>query len=101
VQIGETTTYTVRVTNQGTGDSMHVAVLVAFPKELLPLAAEGGQIDGQSVVFPVTARLAPKANITYTIKARGVAAGDVRVKFSVTADGLRSPVNADQSTLVH
>ena len=100
IQIGETTTYTVRVTNQGSADDTNVAITVVFPKELTPTLAVGGQIQGQTVKFPPVPRLASKQVVTYTIKAKGVAEGDARVKFSLTADGLTTPVNAEESTRI-
>ena len=100
IQIGETTTYTVRVTNQGSADENNVIVIVTFPKELTPVSAEGGKGEGQTVTFPAVQRLGSKQAVRYTIKAKGAAEGDARVKFSLTADGLRTPVNAEESTRI-
>ena len=100
IQIGETTTYTVRVTNQGSADETNIGVTVLFPKELVPVSAAGGKVEGQTVTFPNVPRLASKQAVQYTIKAKGVAEGDARVKFSLTADGLRTPVNAEESTRI-
>lgn len=99
VSVGETTTYTVRVTNQGTADDTNVKVVVEFPEELEPVSAsDEGVINGRTVTFPVFPRLAPKQAFKYTIVAKGAKAGDVRVKFIRTSDDIPAPTSAEEST---
>ncbi len=99
---GETTTYTVKITNQGTSDDNNVKMVVRIAPELVPVSATGnGSISGQTVTFPVVPRLAPKEAVTYKIVARGVKAGDGRTRFELTSDMLTSPVIAEESTHVY
>jgi uncharacterized repeat protein (TIGR01451 family) len=101
IEVGATTTYTVRVTNQGTADDNNVGVSVVFPAEITPITADGGTIDGQAVKYPVIPRLAPKDAVTHKIVAKGVKVGDAHVKFNLTSDALSSPISAEESTHVY
>jgi uncharacterized repeat protein (TIGR01451 family) len=101
IQVGGTTTYTIRVTNQGTADDTNVRITANFPREITPTQAAGGAIDGQTVKYQPVARLAPKQSITYTINARGAAAGDARLKVLLDSDLLKTPVTEEESTHVY
>jgi uncharacterized repeat protein (TIGR01451 family) len=102
IQVGETTAYTVKVTNQGTADDTHVKVVVEFPAELDPVSASnGGVVSGKKVTFPSYPRLAPKQAFEYTITAKGAKVGDARVTFIRTSDGIPAPTTAEESTRVY
>ena len=102
IQVGENTTYTVKVTNQGTADDTNIKMVVEFPAEIDPVSASnGGVVDGTKVTFPAYPRLAPKAAFEYTITAKGVKVGDARVNFIRTSDGIPAPTSAEESTRVY
>ena len=101
VAIGTNTTYTVKVTNQGTADDANVQVVVTIAPELIPVSASAGTIDGQVVTLPFVPKLAPKQVVSYTIVARGVTAGDGHTVFTLTSEVLKSPLNAEESTTVY
>jgi uncharacterized repeat protein (TIGR01451 family) len=102
IQVGEQTTYFVRVTNQGTSPDADVKVVVQFPRELTPVSADnGGVVDGQTVTFPPVARLDPKQAFEYHVTARGAVAGDARVTFVRTSRDIPAPTTAEESTRVY
>jgi uncharacterized repeat protein (TIGR01451 family) len=101
VSIGDTTTYSVRVTNQGTADDSNVQVVVIIAPELAPVSTSEGTIDGQTVTFPALPTLAAKQAVTYKIVAKGVSAGDGHTKFTLSSDILSSPIFAEESTTVY
>jgi uncharacterized repeat protein (TIGR01451 family) len=102
IQVGENTTYTVKVTNQGTADDTNIKMVVEFPAEIDPVSASnGGIVSGKKVTFPSYPRLAPKAAFEYTITAKGVKLGDARVNFIRTSDGIPAPTSAEESTRVY
>jgi uncharacterized repeat protein (TIGR01451 family) len=102
IQIGENTTYTVRVTNQGTADDTNVRMVVRFPAEIDPVSASnGGVVEGKTVTFPPFPRLTPKQAFEYSIIARGAQVGDARVTFIRTSDGIPAPTSAEESTRVY
>ncbi len=101
VAIGDTTTYTVKVTNQGSADDANVQVVVTLAPELVPVSASTGSISGQRVTLPVVPVLAAKQAVTYTIIAKGVKAGDGHTRFDLTSDLLKPGIYAEESTMVY
>ena len=101
VSIGDTTTYTVKVTNQGTAEAANVQIVVTIAPELSPVSSAEGKIDGQIVTLPLIPKLAPKEVVTYKIVAKGVSAGDGHTKFTLSSDVLKSPISAEESTTVY
>ena len=58
VGVGETTTYTVKITNQGSADDNNVQMVVTIAPELTPVSATAnGAISGQTVTFPAVPQL--------------------------------------------
>jgi len=101
VSVGDTTTYTVKVTNQGTADDANVQIVVTIAPELAPTSSAEGTIDGQTVTLPLIPKLAAKDSVTYKIVAKGVTAGDGHTKFTLSSDVLKSPISAEESTTVY
>lgn len=103
IQVGEMTTFTIRVTNQGSTSAIrNLAVKALFPEETTPASASsGGSISGKNVVWPVLATLPAKQSVTYTIQARGVKAGDSRLKVEVTTENRSTPIVELESTTVY
>jgi uncharacterized repeat protein (TIGR01451 family) len=101
IQMGESVTYTIRVTNQGTADDTNVKIVAKFQKEIDPVSAEGGTVDGKTVTFAAIPRLAAKQVVTYTITGKGIATGDHRLNVELTSDILTEPVTHEESTHVY
>ena len=103
IQVGETTTYTIKVTNQGGGlDLIDVAIKAAFPAEVDPASpSNNGVISGKNVTWPVVPKLAVKQTLTYTVKGKGLTAGDARLKVDVTTQARSTPITELESTTVY
>lgn len=104
IEVGGEATYEVRVVNQGTKAATNVRVVALLPDELKPSSADGParyNIDGQRVLFEGLAQLAPKAETTYRVKAKGVGPGDVRVRVQILTDEIRTPITKEESTRVY
>jgi len=105
IQVGEETSYEIRVVNQGTKAATGVMLAVLLPPEMRPVAAEGPtahRIDAQNrVIFEPLARLAPKADTTYRVRVQGVRPGDLRVRVQLVADDMQAPVTKEESTRVY
>jgi uncharacterized repeat protein (TIGR01451 family) len=103
IQVGETTTYTIRVTNQGSTRNIEEVNIVAnFAEEIDPTSASGnGVISGKTVTFPVVASIAPKQAVTYTIVGKGLKAGDHRMQIDVTTKDRTKPISKYESTTVY
>lgn len=101
VQVGETTTYTIRVTNQGTADESNVGLVAKFTDQVKPVSGEGLTVEGQTMSTSTVPKMAPKETITYKITVQGAKEGDARLRISLTADGLDTPVIEEESTRVY
>jgi len=101
IQVGERTTYTIRVTNQGFADIHGVKIATTFDDEVQPVSTAQGTVSGQSVSFPSVASIAPKQAVTYTIVVKGAKAGDSRNRITLTCDELTKPVEETESTTVY
>jgi uncharacterized repeat protein (TIGR01451 family) len=105
IEVGSDTVYQVRIVNQGTKAATNVRVTALLPAELQPVEGSTGpsrgSVDGQRVQFEPLARLAPKGEVVYRIAARGVKAGDPRIRVQVVSDELQTPVTKEESTKVY
>lgn len=101
IQIGETTTYTIKVTNQGFADIHNVKLVMECDEETAPVSSPQGTVSGKRVTFPNVAVITPKQTVTYTVVVKGVKEGDSRNKVTLNADELRSPVVEEESTTVY
>jgi len=111
VKIGDETLYTIDITNQGTKADTNITIQAVFPPETDPLSATGpdasiqGTVSGKEVNFTPVPVLEPKQKIRYTIKAKGVAEGDGRLKVYLRSAFLsergKPPVTEEESTNVY
>ena len=103
LQVGETTTFTIRVTNQGgTTPLNQVGVKCILAAEIDPISASnGGQIEGKTVTWPAVPEIGTKAFITYTVVGKAVKTGDARTEIQVTTSQRQNPINKFESTTVY
>lgn len=102
--IGESTTYCITVTNQGSEADSNVAVVVRFPNEITPTGVAGdtqGTISGQTVTFAPLANFAPRQTLKLRIDARAKESGDARVIAEVSSDSIKTPIVQQESTIVN
>lgn len=101
IQVGETTTYTIRVTNQGNADLTNVTTLFQSDNETDPTSAPQGTISGKSVTFPNVPVLRSKQSFTHTVVVKGVSVGDARQKLTINCTETLSPIVEEESTTVY
>lgn len=102
--IGETTSYKIKVVNQGSEPDQNVRITVRFPSQIVPTSAVGassGQVSGQTVTFAPYRELAPRQTIEYRVDARAKESGDARVKVEVMSDSITTPIVQEESTIVN
>lgn len=102
--IGEPTSYVISVVNQGSEGDNNVVVTVRFPKEVVPVAANGdtpGNVSGQVVTFAPFNNLGPRQTARYRVDARAKESGDARVVVEVTSDSTKTPITQQESTIVN
>jgi len=105
IQVGETTTYTIKVTNQGTtSDIADLNIVVVLPAELdvVPgTISDGGTVDGKTVTWPTIPNVTPKGNVVRTYIAKGLKAGDARSKAAITTSQRKQPIEQFESTTIY
>lgn len=101
IQVGESTTYTIKVTNQGFADIHNVKIVANYAAEVAPTSSAQGTVSGQTVNFSTVAVLKAKQSINYTVTVKGAKPGDSRNKIVLTADELKTPVDEEESTTVY
>jgi len=101
IQIGETTTYTIKVTNQGFADLHNIKVEGRFGEKVAAVSSLQGTLNDNVVNFPVVAALGPKQSFTYKVTVKGAAVGDSRNRVILQADELKSPLEEAESTTIY
>jgi uncharacterized repeat protein (TIGR01451 family) len=102
--IGDHTTYTLTLVNQGSEADGNVTVTVRFPAEVKPLCPSGdvrGNISGNTVTFGPYNNMRPRQTLTMRVDAEGVSSGDGRVVVEVTSDAMKTPIMVQDSTIVN
>jgi uncharacterized repeat protein (TIGR01451 family) len=103
IQVGDETSYEIRVKNQGSKTATNVQVVASMPPGLRPHAGAGEArytVQGDRVVFAPIPQLAPKADVLLQFRVQGLRAGDQRVTLQVVTDEVREPIIAVESTQV-
>ncbi len=102
--VGETTTYKVRITNQGSAEDTNIGVRLMFPSQIQPMSASGatdGTVSGRSVSFAPYDTLEAGQSIEFFVEGKATGKGDARIKLELDSDLLRRPVSEEESTHVY
>ena len=104
VEVGDATTYRIRIKNIGSKTATNVEAAADMPLGIKPASISGqrrGTIVGQRVKFQTIPNIAPKQEVTFTIKAQGTQVGDHVIKVIVRSDESRTAVTAEERTRVY
>jgi uncharacterized repeat protein (TIGR01451 family) len=105
IQVGETSTFTIRVGNQGSSMAIKDLKIVAtLPAELDAVAstvADGGVVSGKTITWPVVGNVAPKTSVVRTFSVKALKTGDARSKVSITTQQRKDPIEKEESTTVY
>ena len=103
IRVGEATTYTIQVRNQGEFEPVSGTVTVTFNDSIKPTAVAGdaqGTINGQTVTFPRTT-LEPGKDTDLSITVEGAKIGPGRSAMNFSADFLNDPIISQETTNVY
>ncbi|MCO6042438.1 hypothetical protein NG895_00825 [Aeoliella sp. ICT_H6.2] len=103
IEVGGSTSYEIRVVNQGSKAASNVQVTALIPPGMTVTGAQGEtrhHVEAEGVVFEPLARLAPKADTVYRVDVQGKKPGDQRVLVEVRTDDITQPVRKEESTRV-
>lgn len=102
VTIGDTTSYTINVTNQGSEVSTNIKVACMLEEGTMQYVSSTGPTkgipDGKSVTFEPLENLEPKAKASWQVVVKAIDLGDTRFKVSMIEDCLDKPVEETEST---
>lgn len=101
VRVGDQTTYTIVVTNQGTAAGTNIQIVCEMEDPMAFVSASGDtkeKVEDKKITFAKIGSLAPKATATYKVTVKAVKGGDVRFKTSMTSDQLGRPVVENEAT---
>jgi len=106
VEIGADTGYEIRITNTGSKTETNLQLICTIPDKMEFRGAQGAagtrfRLQGRDLIFEPLPRLAPRADALFRVNVRGLAAGDLRFRARITADGLTDPVLKEESTKVY
>lgn len=104
VPVGGTTTYTIRVTNQGTAPDSNIEVYCEHEDSVAFVSCDGvtkGTYAGNKITFAPVANLAPKEVATWTIVMKGVKAADSRFKITLNTKETGRPVEKSEATRIY
>lgn len=96
ILVGQNSTFTFRVTNQGTVDDTNVQNVLTVDNEMEIVSTTAGAAVGRTITFPNIPVLKPKQTVEYKIVVKGVAVGDSRTRTTTISDTTRNtPGNTD------
>ena len=104
VQVGENTTYEIRVKNQGSAEDLNVQVEGELPPSMAFVDARGDtdvKSQGQQLQFGKIDKLAPGEIVSWYIQAKANEAGKVNFKLQVNSDASQRQVSEQEPTTLY
>lgn len=101
VEIGQTTTYVVTVTNQGSASETNVQIKCMLEAGMEYVSSSGpskASVVGNTITFAPFASLAPKAQAKWLVNVKAVGTGDKRFKTTMITERLDRPVEETEAT---
>jgi len=101
VEVGDTTTYVVTATNQGSMPGTNIVIRGTWEDTQEYTSSSGatsGTVIGNTVTFAPLRSLAPKAKAVWRIVVRALYPGDVRFRVSMHTGEFERPVEETEST---
>lgn len=104
IRVGDTETYVISVTNQGTAAATNVRIVCNLPKNVEYVsttgttAASAGVLASGRLELAALPSLAPKAKASWKVVVRGMQAEDTRFHVVLTSDQLTRPVEETEAT---
>jgi uncharacterized repeat protein (TIGR01451 family) len=103
VRVGENTTYTISVTNQGSAADHNIRLVATLPDGEQYVNSDGPtQVDvaGSTLTFAPLAAISPKQVATWHVEIKATKAADVRFKVEMSSDSFKEPaVKMEQTRL--
>lgn len=104
VEIGSETTFTVEVTNDGSGADRAVAIVADLPASLEFVSGTGPTAvtaEGSRITIVPLAELAAGGKAQWTIVVKATAVEDARSRWELSCERLKTPVVRTESTNIY
>jgi uncharacterized repeat protein (TIGR01451 family) len=104
IEVGADTTYVVTVTNSGSSAATGIQLSVGLPEDLQPVGGDGPTrvlVEQGRLIIETLERLGAGEQAVYRIRARGLQAGQQRLKVQLVAAETPIPVSKEEITLVY
>lgn len=107
IEVGQTTTYEISVTNTGTLAANGVTITATAPAQMRIVSGVGPgnlqpRIEGNRIVFPAVDGVQPGQSLLYSIVAEGLSVGDARFRIEMRSTSLGpEPVVEEESTTIY
>lgn len=102
IRVGDFTTFTLQLKNQGTSDANDVRLVCTFPVGLQPTASNGeGRVVGQEVRFEALKILRRGESRSYQILVAGRQQGNHTVRLTFSSAAMAKPLVEEESTRVY
>jgi len=101
VEVGVETAYEIKVKNEGSAAASNVGLTLELPQGMAFLEATGPADHAAEkglVTFHPVAELGPGKSATFTLKVKGQASGNIRLRSRLTSDSIEEPIVADEQT---
>lgn len=104
INVGQRTSYVIKVKNAGTMAARRVEVQAEIPASMRAIRAtkggQAGQIDGQRVTFSTIDSLAPNAEASFVVEVEGSTPGEARFRAEVRSPVLAQPLRTEEPTRI-
>jgi uncharacterized repeat protein (TIGR01451 family) len=104
VEVGEETTYDVKVRNVGSKTETAVRLVCTLPEQMEFKGAHAPvahRAEGRTVVFEALPQLTPQAEVVYHVHVKALSAADVRFKAQASSTNLVEPLLETRPTRIY
>lgn len=98
------TTYTIRVTNQGTAADSNIRLSAQSTAQMEIIAIDGptaGTHNSQGASFEAFPSLEAGESIEYNVTAKALSKGDARFRVQLKTDLIKTPISEEESTHIY
>lgn len=104
VEVGQTTTYRITVTNQGSASDSNIVIKCVLPDEMEFVGSTGPtahSVNGKEITYAPLASLAPGAEVSWNLTARALSEANIRFSVEMTSDNFVKPVRETEATYLY
>ena len=101
IEVGQTVTYVIKVTNQGSAAGTHIKLVCTLEAAQEFISGTGPtpvKADGKTLTLEALPRLEPKAEAIWRLSIKAAAAGDVRFAVDLSSDQFDRPIHETEAT---